>query len=94
MYRAGGTRKAQYVVVLIVTATQITREPNHYSHTTGDCENSGSPTVWLGHDVSAYFQTEGEKRVLLALIQGEDLGGGTVRIRIRFDPSQVLVADT
>jgi DNA-binding transcriptional LysR family regulator len=27
MYRAGGTRKAQYVVVLIVTATQITREP-------------------------------------------------------------------
>jgi hypothetical protein len=44
--------------------------------------------------VSAYFQTEGEKRVLLALIQGGDLGGGTVQIRIRFDPSQVLVADT
>jgi len=67
---------------------------NHYSHTTGDCENSGSPTVWLGQDVSAYFKTEGEKRVLLALIQGGDLGGGTVRIRIRFDPSQALVADT
>jgi hypothetical protein len=29
MYRAGGTRKAQYVVVLIVTATQIAREPQN-----------------------------------------------------------------
>jgi conjugal transfer mating pair stabilization protein TraN len=67
---------------------------NHYSHTAGECDNDDSPTVWLGHDVSAYFQTEGEKRVLLALIQGGDLGGGTVRIRIRFDPSQALVADT
>jgi hypothetical protein len=67
---------------------------NHYSHTAGDCENDDSPTVRLGHDVSAYFQTEGEKRVLLALIQGGDLGGGTVRIRIRFDPSYALVADT
>jgi hypothetical protein len=67
---------------------------NHYSDTTGDCENSGSPTVWLGHDVSAYFKTEGAKSVLLALIQGGDLGGGTVRIRIRFDPSHALVADT
>jgi hypothetical protein len=67
---------------------------NHYSHTAGECENDDSPTVWLGHDVSAYFQTAGEKSVLLALIQGGDLGGGTVRIRIRLDPSQVLVADT
>jgi len=67
---------------------------NYYSHTAGECENHAAPTVWLGKDVSAYFQTAGEKRVLLALIQGGDLGGGTVQIRIRFDPSQVLVADT
>jgi len=42
---------------------------NHYSHTAGECENDDSPTVWLGHDVSAYVKTEGEKSVLLALIQ-------------------------
>jgi len=67
---------------------------NYYSHTTGNCENDDSPTVWLGNDVSPYFKTEGEKSVLLALIQGGDLGGGTVRIRIRFDPSYALVAET
>jgi conjugal transfer mating pair stabilization protein TraN len=66
---------------------------NHYSHMAGECENDDSPTVWLGHDVSAYFRTAGEKRVLLALIQGGNQGGGTVRIRIRFDPSKALVAD-
>jgi hypothetical protein len=42
---------------------------NHYSHTAGECENDDSPTGWLGHDVSAYVKTEGEKSVLLALIQ-------------------------
>ena len=67
---------------------------NHYSHTAGECENDDSPTVWLGHDVTGYFKTAGEKRVLLALIQGGDVGGGTVQIRIRFDPSKALVADT
>ena len=67
---------------------------NHYTHTAGACENDDSPTVWLGHDVTDYFSTAGEKRVRLALIQGGDVGGGTVRIRIRFDPSQAVVADT
>jgi conjugal transfer mating pair stabilization protein TraN len=67
---------------------------NHYAHTAGECENDDSPTVWVGHDVTDYFRTAGEKQVLLALIQGGNQGGGTVRIRIRFDPSQVVVADT
>ena len=57
-------------------------------------ERDGSPSVWLGHDVGAYFKTAGEKRVLLTLIQGGDLGGGAVRIRICFDPSKAIVADT
>ena len=67
---------------------------NHYTHTAGACENDDSPTVWLGHDVTDYFSTAGEKRVRLALIQGGDVGGGTVRIRIRFDPSRAVAADT
>ena len=58
------------------------------------CENDGSPTVWVGHDITDYFRTAGEKQVLLALIQGGNQGGGTVKIRIRFDPSQAVVADT
>jgi hypothetical protein len=66
---------------------------NHLSDMAGECEDDDSPTVWLGHDVSAYFKTAGEKRVLLALIQGGNQGGGTVRIRIRFDPSKALAAD-
>jgi len=60
---------------------------NYYSHTAGKCENSGSPTVWIGRDVTGYFKRAGEKRVLLALLQGGE-------IRIRFDPSKALVADT
>ena len=67
---------------------------NHYAHTAGRCENDDSPTVWVGHDVTDYFRTAGEKQVLLALIQGGNQGGGTVTIRIRFDPSQAVVADT
>ncbi len=67
---------------------------NHYSHTGGSCENSDSPTVSLGHDVTGYFQSAGEKRVLLALIQGGEQGGGTAKIRIRYDLSQAIVADT
>jgi conjugal transfer mating pair stabilization protein TraN len=69
-------------------------DTRHYSHTAGRCESDDSPTVWLGHDVTDYFSTAGEKRVRLALIQGGDIGGGTVHIRIRFDPSQAVVADT
>jgi hypothetical protein len=45
------------------------------------CENKDSPTVSLGHDVTAYFKTAGMKEVRLDLIQGESLGGGTARIR-------------
>ncbi len=66
---------------------------NHYSHTAGECENEDSPTVWIGRDVTGYFKTAGEKRVLLALVQGGDVGGGTVEIRIHFDPAKAVVAD-
>jgi hypothetical protein len=67
---------------------------NHFSDMAGECEDDDSPTVWLGHDVSAYFKTAGEKRVLLALIQGGSQGGGIVRIRIRFDSSKALEDDS
>ena len=67
---------------------------NHYSLTAGACENSDSPTVWLGHDLTGYFKTAGVKQVRLDLIQGGDLGGGTAKIRIRYDPKQAVIADT
>ena len=67
---------------------------NHYADTAGQCENSDSPTVWLGHDLTGYFKTAGVKSVRLDLIQGGDLGGGTAKIRIRYDPRQAVVADT
>ena len=50
--------------------------------------------MWLGHDLTGYFKTAGVKQVRLDLIQGGDLGGGTAKIRIRYDPKQAVVADT
>jgi len=35
---------------------------NHYAHTGDSCENDGSPTVWVGHDVTDYFRTAGRSR--------------------------------
>jgi conjugal transfer mating pair stabilization protein TraN len=66
---------------------------NHYAHVGSQCENKDSPTVALGHDVTAYFQNAGVKEVRLDLIQGGSLGGGMARIRIHFDPKQAVVAD-